>query len=406
MRRPGKPFSEYCRDGDEHGVRQWLEWIHERPDRSQHLNVPAQGYTGLMKAVENGHNSIVRLLLLEPGLDFNHVGEEDGSTAMHLAVVTCNLVALDLLLAQPKGKVNWNIKDSSSENTPLMAAALKHCHESFRKLVFLEDIDLDVKDKRGRNLKDVVIAHATPKAFLWDQFRRPTHYTSKGCTKCRIRHTVTPQPQVSEVKVTLLSEARLKKVRLEKKREERGREEEASERRRQMDERRAAAARGDVDQESKRKNTNGALKKVIKDNEEKMDMLLKENEELMEKLVKESKEKEDKLFKENKAKEEKLVKENKAKKEKMAKENKERQIKLMQENEGRLEEALQKSENAGAPVTRQALKEDKPSASAPDCPVGFFYNLNILVVLIYQYLSCKCNGADYHPRFKQSNLIE
>ena len=110
MRRPGKPFSEYCGDGDEHGVRQWLEWIHERPDRSQHLNVPAQGggytggYTGLMKAVLYGRNSIVRLLLLEPGLDFNHVGEVDGSTAMHLAVATCNLVALDLLLAQPKGK--------------------------------------------------------------------------------------------------------------------------------------------------------------------------------------------------------------------------------------------------------------------------------------------------------------
>ena len=62
MRRPGKPLSEYCGDGDEHGVRQWLDWIHERPDRSQHLNVPSlpsrpfefdtRGYTGLISAAQ------------------------------------------------------------------------------------------------------------------------------------------------------------------------------------------------------------------------------------------------------------------------------------------------------------------------------------------------------------------
>ena len=60
MRRPTKSFAELCNEGDEHGVRQWLTWIHQKPEeRVDHLNVPGPGssrirgagYTGLMNAI-------------------------------------------------------------------------------------------------------------------------------------------------------------------------------------------------------------------------------------------------------------------------------------------------------------------------------------------------------------------
>ena len=96
MRRPGKSFSDVCGDGNEHGVRDWLDWIHEKPERVQHLNVglsnglkALEGYSGLMMAIRGGHMSIVRLLVKEPGLDFDHVAD-DGATALHVAVGSWN----------------------------------------------------------------------------------------------------------------------------------------------------------------------------------------------------------------------------------------------------------------------------------------------------------------------------
>ena len=67
MRRPTKSFAELCNEGDEHGVRQWLTWIHQKPEeRVDHLNVPGLGgigHTGLMNAIYMGHTSIVNLLV-------------------------------------------------------------------------------------------------------------------------------------------------------------------------------------------------------------------------------------------------------------------------------------------------------------------------------------------------------
>ena len=162
MRRPTKSFGELCNEGDEHGVRQWLTWIHQKPEeRVDHLNVPGLGgigHTGLMNAIYMGHTSIVNLLIMEPGMDFNFVST-DGKTALFVAVSRCNQVALDVLLTLPKGKVNLNIKSTIQpfeEVTPLMLAAEKGCLKSFQKLVVLDDIVLDAKNKRGASLKDVI----------------------------------------------------------------------------------------------------------------------------------------------------------------------------------------------------------------------------------------------------------
>ena len=119
MRRPTKSFAELCNEGDEHGVRQWLTWIHQKPEeRVDHLNVPGAGFgrlgganTGLMNAIDMGHTSIVNLLVKEPGMDFDFVSTV-GKTALFVAVSRCNQVALDLLLTLPKGKVNLNFKST------------------------------------------------------------------------------------------------------------------------------------------------------------------------------------------------------------------------------------------------------------------------------------------------------
>ena len=139
MRRPTKSFAELCDEGDEHGVRQWLTWIHQKPEeRVDHLNVPGLGgigHTGLMNAIYMGHTSIVNLLVKEPGMDFDFVSNI-GKTALFVAVSRCNQVALDLLLTLPKGKVNLNFKSTIQpfeEVTPLMLAAEKGCLKSFQK---------------------------------------------------------------------------------------------------------------------------------------------------------------------------------------------------------------------------------------------------------------------------------
>ena len=83
----------------------------------------------------------------------------DGKTALFVAVSRCNQVALDLLLTLPKGKVSLNIKlttQSFEEVNPLVLAAEKGCLKSFQKLVVLDDIVLDTKNKRGASLKDVI----------------------------------------------------------------------------------------------------------------------------------------------------------------------------------------------------------------------------------------------------------
>ena len=91
-------------------------------------------------------------------MDFDFVST-DGKTALFVAVSRCNQMALDALLTLPKGKVNLNIKltlQSFEEVNPLMLAAEKGCLKSFQKLVVLDDIVLDIKNKRGASLKDVI----------------------------------------------------------------------------------------------------------------------------------------------------------------------------------------------------------------------------------------------------------
>ena len=399
MRRPTKSFAELCNEGDEHGVRQWLTWIHQKPEeRVDHLNVPGAGYsriggagyTGLMNAIDMGHTSIVNLLVKEPGMDFDFVSNI-GKTALFVAVSRCNQVALDLLLTLPKGKVNLNIKSTTQsfeEVTPLMLAAEKGCLKSFQKLVVLDDIVLDTKNKRGASLKDVIanfpiIPIPDPIipsncTFFNASLQIMMDYEqvmmkNNRCTRCHLSETernitISTDQLQRNIKMSmeqLQSTARLKKVRRERQKYE---EEAAERRRRQMEESRAIDRRINVEEEGeepKRKATN-RIKKVIKENKERMEKVLKENAEMVEELVKENKAKEDKLAKENNAKKEKLLKENKIKQEKIA-----------EENEKILERALKESESDFAKAKDQPEREKTTSATAPDCPVSIFTLLEV-----------------------------
>ena len=300
----------------------------------------------------------------------------DGKTALFVAVSRCNQVALDLLLTLPKGKVNLNIKltlQSFEEVNPLMLAAEKGCLKSFQKLVVLDDIVLDTKNKRGASLKDVIanfpiIPIPDPIipmgcTFFYEQVMMKNNRCTRSLEKSITISTDQLQRNIKMSMEQLLSTARLKKVRRERLKYE---EEAAERRRRQMEESRAIDRRINEEEEReepKRKATN-RIKEVIKENKERMEKVLKENEEMVEELVKE-----------NKAKEEKLAKENNAKKEKLLKENKIKQEKIAEENEKILERALKESESDFAKAKDQPERET--SATAPDCPVSIFTILEI-----------------------------
>ena len=57
-------------------------------------------------------------------------------------------------------------------------------------------------------------------------------------------------------------------------------------------------------------------------------------------------------------------------------------MKLLRENEERMEEALQKSESGETSEKHRAENEEKASASAPDCPVGFLLIIRLVMELV------------------------
>ena len=101
---------ELCRDGNLEGLRAALA-------SGQDINsYDGAGWTGLMRALWQGHNSVVELLLSQPSLDVN-ASNNYGITALHWASASNNVTGLRLLLADPRltsgnarncgGRVQW-----------------------------------------------------------------------------------------------------------------------------------------------------------------------------------------------------------------------------------------------------------------------------------------------------------
>ena len=84
-----------CGQGDLEGVKAALR-------RGEEVNLRGGKYnkTGLIWAADEGHESIVELLLLQPGLDVN-LTDGDGDTALHDACAEGHEAIVKRLLAHP-----------------------------------------------------------------------------------------------------------------------------------------------------------------------------------------------------------------------------------------------------------------------------------------------------------------
>ena len=108
--------------------------------------------TGLMLAVMNKHNSIVKLLLEQPTVDLN-LTDHQGYTALHYAANHNNVEAVQLLLADSRFH-SVNLKDSHGK-TPVMNAIFYKKNGALRELVANPSVDLDTRDGEGRSLEEV-----------------------------------------------------------------------------------------------------------------------------------------------------------------------------------------------------------------------------------------------------------
>ena len=106
--------------------------------------------TGLMRALDKEHNSVVELLLSQPSLDVN-TSNSYGRTALHWAY--SNVTGLRLLLADPR-LTSVNARDCGGW-TPLMRAVWWGSVEVVRELVRVEGVDLETRDDGGRSLEQV-----------------------------------------------------------------------------------------------------------------------------------------------------------------------------------------------------------------------------------------------------------
>ena len=129
------PLWELCRDGKSRQVRSALA-------RGEDVNnKDSDGWTALMSAVRESHNSIVKLLLDQPGVKTNEKNIH-GCTALHKAAYSNNREAARMLLLHPTID-SANAKDNDGE-TAVMAAARLGCKEVLSELVKHESVSLDI----------------------------------------------------------------------------------------------------------------------------------------------------------------------------------------------------------------------------------------------------------------------
>ena len=136
---------ELCEEGELAEVRAALA-------RGEDVNSKSEDNdTGLMLAIVNGKNSIVRLLLEQPTADLNCTGS-DGWTALHWAADSDDIEAVQLLLADPRlSNVNQKNNDGC---TPVMIAVFYKKVNTLRELVAHPSVDLDV-GLQGESLEEI-----------------------------------------------------------------------------------------------------------------------------------------------------------------------------------------------------------------------------------------------------------
>ena len=179
-------FVFQCEQGDLEGVKAALE-------RGANVNTTyGNGWTGLIWAVRNKHNSVVELLLKTPNIDVNQK-DKWGFCALREAVSKKNFRLLMLLLNSPNIDVNivsnnggsaiyWAVERNSpfslywllnkhpdmtaltinqkngrpvKKNSPVMLAVKRHARHCLEVLATDPRVDLNTTDKAGRGLEEV-----------------------------------------------------------------------------------------------------------------------------------------------------------------------------------------------------------------------------------------------------------
>ena len=129
------PLWDFCMDGKLDEVRSALA-------RGEDVNnKDSDGWTALMSAVRESHNSIVKLLLDQPGVKTNEK-DNDGFTALHWAAWKNNREAARMLLLHPTMD-SANSKDIDGD-TAVMRAVRRGHKEVLRELVSHESVSLDI----------------------------------------------------------------------------------------------------------------------------------------------------------------------------------------------------------------------------------------------------------------------
>ena len=113
------------------------------------------GRTPLMRAVRYKKNSTARLLLEQPALDLNLGDDNEGDTALHLAVIVDNVEGVRLLLADPRLDPNQKNNDG---HAPVMNAMFFCKVDALRELVAHPSVDLDTRNRLGWSLEEMARA--------------------------------------------------------------------------------------------------------------------------------------------------------------------------------------------------------------------------------------------------------
>ena len=130
------PLWRLCRDGKLDEVRSALARGEDVNDKDSY------GQTALMWAVIWSHNSIVKLLLDQPGVKTNEKNNLDGGTALHCAACVNNREAARMLLLHPTMD-SANAKDNDGETAVMKAVRTGH-KEVLSELVAHESVSLDI----------------------------------------------------------------------------------------------------------------------------------------------------------------------------------------------------------------------------------------------------------------------
>ena len=143
-----RSFWELCNAGD-------VEAVKAAIDNGADVNeANAFGRTGLMYALYQSHNDVVRVLLQHPHIEINQVNV-DGQSALHWVVDRDNQEGLQLLLAgQHDVLPSINCRDNWGR-TPIMVAVLRNTVNCFQQLVRNPLVDLDTRDDYQRTPQEV-----------------------------------------------------------------------------------------------------------------------------------------------------------------------------------------------------------------------------------------------------------